>query len=102
MTRRLVIQRLNVLTSLFFDSHEQESINVLPNFSYVFSGGTGDNRADDAIVDRLNKRSLSELDQTVFVVTDDRGLRARILDRRARYVPVGIFGVFLDDFECLK
>jgi predicted nucleic acid-binding Zn-ribbon protein len=102
MTRKLVAQRPHVKATLYFDSPNQESINVLPNFSYVFSGGTGDNRADNAIVDRLNKRSLSELDQTVFVVTDDRGLRARILDKGATHVPVGIFGVFLEDFGCLS
>ncbi len=102
MTRMLVTQRPPVKATLYFDSHNQESIKALPNFSYEFSGSAGDNQADDAIVDRLNKRSLSGLDQAVFVVTDDRGLRARILDKGATHVPVGIFGVILEDFECLS
>ena len=102
LTQRLVANRENVNTTLVFDGHKEETFSVESNFSYEFSGGVGEDRADNYIVDRLKKRSLSELDQAVFVVTDDRGLRARILDRGAKYVPVGVFGVFLDDFECLN
>jgi hypothetical protein len=101
LVAKLVRARPNVLTKICFDGPAGASAKVAPNLEVFYSGGQGQNRADELIVSQLQFTGLKDLAQKVFVVSDDREVRRGILRTGASYVPCDLFAVFLNDFQCL-
>jgi len=66
----------SVIVDAWFDGPELTNETLHENLRVHFSGGSGDNRADDSIVSFLRALKPKDLFVT-FVVTDDRGLRER-------------------------
>jgi len=66
----------SVRVDAWFDGPELTNETLHENLRVHFSGGSGDNRADDSIVSFLRALKPEDLFVT-FVVTDDRGLRER-------------------------
>jgi len=60
---------------LYFDGPEPSEETLAPGFVVIFSGGSGDNRADDRIVSLLQFRKKDK--RPVILLTDDRELRLR-------------------------
>jgi len=100
LVAKLVRARPNVLTKICFDGPAGASAKVAPNLEVFYSGGQGQNRADELIVSQLQFTGLKDLAQKVFVVSDDREVRRGILRTGASYVPCDLFAVFLSDFQC--
>lgn len=66
----------SVRVDAWFDGPELTNETLHENLRVHFSGGSGDNRADDSVVSFLRALKPEDLFVT-FVVTDDRGLRER-------------------------
>ncbi len=98
---RLVRGRSNVRTKVCFDGPDAGTVPVAPNLEVLYSGGEGRNRADELIVSHLQFKDLKDLQQKVFVVSDDREVRRGIVRAGASYVACDLFAVFLNDFGCL-
>lgn len=99
---KLLKDRTNIKAKICFDGPDARSLPVLPHVTVEYSGGTGSNRADDMIVNRLQFKDLDRLDQKVFVVTDDRQIRHEVLKTGAKFVRTSLFAVLLADFQALS
>lgn len=102
MIDTLVKDKHNVKAKVCFDSPNANVVEVSQNVAVEFSGGNGQHRADELIVSRLQFSDLQSVDQKVFVVTDDWGIRRDILKTGCKFVPNDAFAVVLNDFGCLE
>ena len=101
LVQRLIAGRDKAHAWIVFDGPEASVQTVGANLKVEFSGGTGDQRADDTIVDHLTQRSFQELKRRTFVVTNDHELQRRIRAQNAYYMPAGAFDLMLQKFNCL-
>jgi predicted RNA-binding protein with PIN domain len=69
---------------LYFDGAEATVEARSPQLTVIYSGGQGEQRADRAILARLNEALGSGRDVPVYVVTLDRDLARRARKRGAR------------------
>jgi flagellar biosynthesis GTPase FlhF len=84
-------------TTLFFDGPQEAHSAAAPNVKIVYSGGQGDNRADDAIIRQLKYYRTEPRPRPRVVVTDDMELRRRVRDTGAAVMPVRQLGALLAD-----
>jgi hypothetical protein len=78
-----------------FDSHSPREEALTKNVSVRWSGGTGTNRADSAIVLHL---AATLGGNNRFVITDDNSLRQETTRLGGVYVDVAIWGILLEHF----
>jgi hypothetical protein len=100
-TGTLARNRDKLQVRVCFDGPEANVLKTGRNVEVHYSGGNGTHRAEELIVSNLQFKDLQSLDQKVYVVTDDRELRRRILQTGASFVPNDVFAVLLADFHCL-
>jgi hypothetical protein len=67
----------NADARVFFDGPDAQERAGGAGVLVVFSGGSGENRADDRIVDYLHFRATQPRERRVVLVSEDRELRAR-------------------------
>ncbi len=101
MVRHLADSRPNLRVRICFDAPHHQTVTVSSNVEIEYSGGQGEHRADNRITEQLAIRRTEELEQKWFVVSDDRAVRREALKYGAQYVPVDLFAVLLNDFNCL-
>ena len=101
LVRRLLAGRTKVQARIVFDGPQASVQTLDANLKVEFSGGTADQRADDAIIGHLTQKSFQELKRRTFVVTNDRHLQQRIRTQNAYYMPAGAFDLMLQKFNCL-
>jgi predicted RNA-binding protein with PIN domain len=101
LVQRLIAGRAKVHARIVFDGPVGSVQTVGANLEVEFSGGTADQRADDAIVRHLGQKSFQELKRRTFVVTNDHHLQQRIRTQNAYYMPAGAFDLMLQKFNCL-
>jgi predicted RNA-binding protein with PIN domain len=101
LVQRLIAGRAKVQARVVFDGPEGSVQTVGANLKVEFSGGTADQRADDALVRHLEQKSFQELKRRTFVVTNDHELQRRIRTQNAYYMPAGAFDLMLQKFNCL-
>jgi hypothetical protein len=90
-----------VQVRICFDGPSASVDRIANNLHVEFSGGEGEHRADRIIAAHLDLKNFAELGAKRFIVTDDRALRGEILGRGAKFVPVNVFAILLQDFKCL-
>jgi predicted RNA-binding protein with PIN domain len=76
---------------IFFDSNERSQARHGPNVMSVFSGGSGEHRADKVIIEELHSYGKLYGDSSLLLVTNDRDLQ-----KQAREVGAGIIST--DEF----
>ena len=84
-------------TMVFFDGPKETHVTAGSTVKVVYSGGQGDHRADDAIVQQLKYYRGERHPRPRVVVTDDLELRRRARDTGASVMPVRQLGVLLTD-----
>ncbi len=65
---------LSARVALYFDGDERHEENVSNNVMVIYSGGTGDQRADMAIIAHLQYLAADDTSHTPFLISNDLGL----------------------------
>ncbi len=93
LVRRLVTGRPEPGPALFvyFDGAEPNTHSPAKHLQVVYSGGDGDQRADDAILRHVNAHRADAPDTPIVVVTRDTRLARRARKRGANVIDPGEF-----------
>jgi hypothetical protein len=84
--RDLVESQPSINCELWFDGPEDTEWRENDNLRVLFSGGTGDNRADSRIIESLNSLAYRRIEGEVFVVSDDGG----VLNKSKEFKGIGV------------
>lgn len=84
---------------LFYDGPQYSEISASPNVKVFYSGGEGDNRADEAICSMLDYKCWKGNDTPVLLTTDDRGLSQQAENRGASIMSINEFFAVVDHFN---
>lgn len=102
LLRVLADPRPHVRIRVVLDSPHRQVIELTPNLTVEYSGGTGQNRADQRIAELIEFRRPEELEEKWFVITNDREVRRRAVASQAQPVLVDVFSVLLHDYVCQR
>ena len=75
----------------FFDGPESKKQQPSPCVSVIYSGGTGEHRADTAMCNYIEFLNTEKNDRFVVVVTDDRDLRSHCIELGAQVASTSFF-----------
>jgi hypothetical protein len=92
---RIFGSRQNCLARLYFDGPVRESFQASDQVRVVYSGLTGDNRADRAILEDLQPGYREETVTPRCVVSDDKGLARKAHELKAGTMQTLEFAVLL-------
>ena len=84
--RDLVESQPSINCELWFDGPEDTDWRENENLRVLFSGGTGDNRADSRIIESLNSLAYRRIEGEIFVVSDDGG----VLNKSKEFKGIGV------------
>ena len=84
--RDLVESQPSINCELWFDGPEDTEWRENDNLRVLFSGGTGDNRADSRIIESLNSLAYRRIEGEIFVVSDDGG----VLNKSKEFKGIGV------------
>jgi hypothetical protein len=84
--RDLVESQPSINCELWFDGPEDTEWRENDNLRVLFSGGTGDNRADSRIIESLNSLAYRRIEGEIFVVSDDGG----VLKKSKEFKGIGV------------
>ena len=97
--KALAVRRSNLQVKVCFDGPHKSARKEAENIEVAFSGGEGENRADNLLLGYLPLARSTK--GNCFGVTDDGAVREQLTCSGATYVPCSLFAVLLRDFGCL-
>jgi hypothetical protein len=72
--------------TLYFDGDERHEETISGNVVVVYSGGVGDQRADNEIIKQLQYLAADEVRHQAFLISNDRALRQQASDLGANII----------------
>lgn len=92
---RLVSATPTLRTQIVFDGPTYTDEKAAPNVTVTYSGGEGEHRADNVLLDNIRFHTLESSEIPILLVTNDNDFRAKARRLGAQCLSVPDFGAFI-------
>jgi hypothetical protein len=92
---RLVSATPTLRTQIVFDGPTRTDTSTAPNVTVTYSGGEGEHRADNVLLDNIRFHTLESSEIPILLVTNDNDFRAKARRLGAQCLSVPDFGAFI-------
>ncbi|MGC9034988.1 MAG: hypothetical protein ACP5K7_04015 [Verrucomicrobiia bacterium] len=99
VVKKIAKERGNVQFKIVFDGSDYRVVNADQNVEIYYSGGVGEQRADNFIIENINTGRFISTDAKHFIVSDDLGLVSEAAKFNFIRVQLSLFEYILKEFK---